>query len=128
MGVLRWKPGETSDLSTRTNGYVLARLTRYRPVGFRHSTRPGLTSSERSSPRRSSTKLMTKAKEFASAAASSTLESAASSHGLTVTSSDVFTRGGFVAGLGRLNEAIGAAFSLPVGAVSSPVKTATRSR
>ena len=35
----------------------------------------------------------------------------------------MFTRGGFVAGLGRLNEAIGAAFSLPVGAVSSPVKT-----
>ena len=34
-----------------------------------------------------------------------------------------FTRGGFVAGLGRLNEAIGAAFSLPVGAVSNPIRT-----
>jgi peptidyl-prolyl cis-trans isomerase D len=43
--------------------------------------------------------------------------------GLTVTQSEMFTRPQFVAGLGRFNAAVGAAFSLPVGAVSSAIVT-----
>ena len=35
----------------------------------------------------------------------------------------MFTRVSMVPGLGRLNEAVGAAFGLPVGATSAPVKT-----
>jgi parvulin-like peptidyl-prolyl isomerase len=117
------KVGETSDLFDSDNGYVLARLDSLHAGGLpplpqaRDEIKRTLVAEKKLD------KLMTKAKEFATAAATSTLESAASSHGLTVTTSEAFTRGGFVAGLGRLNEAIGAAFSLPVGTVSSPVKT-----
>jgi peptidyl-prolyl cis-trans isomerase D len=68
-------------------------------------------------------RLEAQAKEFATAAASSTIETAAQSKNVVVTTSEPFTRGGFVPGLGRLNEAIGAAFSLPIGAVSSPIRT-----
>jgi peptidyl-prolyl cis-trans isomerase D len=68
-------------------------------------------------------KLVVQAKDFATAAASSTLEAAAQQRNLKVTTSDPFTRGGFVPGMGRLNEAVGAAFSLPIGTVSSPIRT-----
>jgi len=117
------KPGETSDLFDSDNGYVLARLDSVQAGGL-----PPLSQARDEIKRtlvaeKKLDKLMTKAKEFAAAAAASTLEAAASSRSLTVTTSDAFTRGGFVAGLGRLNEAIGAAFSLPVGVVSNPVRT-----
>ena len=117
------KPGETSDLFDSDAGYVLARLDSVQAGGL-----PPLSQARDDIKRtliaeKKLDRLTTKAKEFATAAATSTLEAAASSRGLTVTSSDVFTRGGFVAGLGRLNEAIGSSFSLPVGAVSSPVRT-----
>jgi len=68
-------------------------------------------------------RLVAQAKEFATAASASTLEAAATQKNLKVTSSDAFTRGGFVPGMGRLNEAIGAAFSLPIGVVSNPIRT-----
>ena len=42
---------------------------------------------------------------------------------LTVTKSNMFGRATFVPGLGRLNNAIGAAFALPVGAISEPIAT-----
>jgi peptidyl-prolyl cis-trans isomerase D len=35
----------------------------------------------------------------------------------------MFTRGSFVPGIGQANEAIGAAFGLPAGTVSAPVRT-----
>jgi peptidyl-prolyl cis-trans isomerase D len=52
-----------------------------------------------------------------------TLEQAAEENGLTVEKTGMFSRVSFVPGLGRLNEAVGAAFGLPVGATSAPVKT-----
>ncbi len=55
--------------------------------------------------------------------AGKTLEQAAQEHGATVEKTGMFTRVGLVPGLGRLNEAVGAAFGLPVGATSGPVKT-----
>jgi peptidyl-prolyl cis-trans isomerase D len=117
------KAGETSDLFDSDNGYVLARLDSVQSGGL-----PSLAQARDDIKRtlvaeKKLDKLTTKAKEFAKVAATSTLESAAASQGLKVTTSEAFTRGGFVAGLGRLNEAVGAAFSLPVGAVSNPVKT-----
>lgn len=67
--------------------------------------------------------LVTDARTFATAAASSSLEQAASSKNLQVSQTDLFTRTAPAQGLGRLNEAIGAAFALPVGAVGAPVRT-----
>jgi hypothetical protein len=67
--------------------------------------------------------LLPQAKQLAAAAAAASLESAAQSRGLTVEKSPVFTRVTPVPGMGSLNEAIGAAFTLPVGAVSAPIAT-----
>jgi peptidyl-prolyl cis-trans isomerase D len=55
--------------------------------------------------------------------AGKTLEQAAQENGATAEKTGMFTRVGLVPGLGRLNEAVGAAFGLPVGATSGPVKT-----
>ena len=117
------QPGSTSELYDSDNGYVLARLDSITTGGA-----PTLAQAHDEIKRTLMTekkidRLMTTAKDFATAAASSSLESAAQARNLTVTTSDPFTRGGFVAGMGRLNEAIGAAFSLPIGAVSAPVRT-----
>jgi peptidyl-prolyl cis-trans isomerase D len=55
--------------------------------------------------------------------AGKTLEQAAQENGLSVERTGTFTRVGLVPGLGRLSEAVGAPFGLPVGATSAPVKT-----
>jgi peptidyl-prolyl cis-trans isomerase D len=52
-----------------------------------------------------------------------TLEQAAQENGATVEKTGLFTRVSLVPGIGRLNEAVGAAFGLPVGATSQPIKT-----
>jgi peptidyl-prolyl cis-trans isomerase D len=51
------------------------------------------------------------------------LEQAAQENNATVEKTGMFTRVSLVPGVGRLNEAVGAAFGLPVGATSGPVKT-----
>jgi peptidyl-prolyl cis-trans isomerase D len=117
------KPGSTSDLFDSETGYVLARLDSVTPGG-----QPTLDAARDEIKRtlmrdKKLDKLVVQAKDFATAAASSTLEAAAQQRNLKVTTSDPFTRGGFVPGMGRLNEAVGAAFSLPIGTVSSPIRT-----
>ena len=59
---------------------------------------------------------------FAQNAARTSLEQAAQAAGHTVERSGWFTRIEPVDGLGRVNEAIGAAFKLPVGVVSGPIR------
>jgi len=117
------KPGSTSELYDSDNGYVLARLDSITQggeqtlEGARDEIKRTLTTEKKLD------RLVAQAKEFSTAAAASTLEAAAQQKSLKVTTSDAFTRGGFVPGMGRLNEAIGASFSLPIGVVSSPVRT-----
>ena len=41
---------------------------------------------------------------------------------MSVVQSPLFTRVGGAEGIGRLNQAIGAAFSLPIGSVSQPIR------
>ena len=117
------KPGATSELFDSDGGYVLAKLDTIAPGG-----EPSLDAARDEIKRRlivgkKLDRLEVQAKTLVTAAASSTLEAAAQQQNLKVTSSDVFTRIGFVPGIGRLNEAVGAAFSLPIGAVSNPVRT-----
>jgi len=117
------KPGATSELFDSDAGYVLAKLDSVTPGGL-----PSLEAAREDIKRTLTTekkldRLVAQAKEFATAASASTLEAAATQKNLKVTSSDAFTRGGFVPGMGRLNEAIGAAFSLPIGVVSNPIRT-----
>jgi hypothetical protein len=65
------------------------------------------------------------ARRVAAQAAAASLEQAAKSANLPVVTSPVFTPTSYVPDLGRMNEVIGAAFALPVGAVSDPIETPT---
>ena len=116
------KPGETSDLFDAEDGYYLARLDSI--------SQGGVPSLEQATPEIRATlsiqkkldKLMPRAQQFASQAAKTSLEDAAKGAGMTVVQSKPFTRVGGAEGIGRLNQAIGAAFSLPIGAVSKPIR------
>lgn len=115
--------GETSELFDDDNGYYLARLDSITQGGepnvdaAKDEVRAQLAMTKALDAQ------MPKAQQLATAAAASSLESAAAAQKLEVQHSGMFTRGSFVPGLGQFNEAVGAAFGLPVGAVSAPVKT-----
>ena len=114
--------GETSELFDAEDGYYLGRLDSL--------TAGGIPSLEEATPeirsilaiQKKLDKLMPRAEQFAAAAARTSLEDAAQAAGLRVIQSQPFTRVGGAEGIGRLNQAIGAAFSLPIGAVSKPIR------
>jgi peptidyl-prolyl cis-trans isomerase D len=116
------KPGETSELFDAEDGYYLGRLDSL--------TKGGIPSLEQATAQiravlaiqKKLDKLMPRAQQFATAAAKTSLEEAAKATGLEIRKSDRFTRIGGAAGIGRLNQAIGAAFSLPIGSVSAPIR------
>jgi peptidyl-prolyl cis-trans isomerase D len=117
------KPGETSDLFDADDGYYLGRLDKL--------TQGGIPTLEQATPeirdilarQKKLDKLMPRATLFAKEAAATSLEQAAQKEGLPIVKSPPFTRVGGASGLGRLNEAIGAAFSLPIGVVSTAIRT-----
>lgn len=117
------KVGETSDLFDSEEGYYVARLDSLQPGGIPSFENAKAEIRRRLISRHKAESLLPKAEALAKAAASSTLESAASAAGMAPTKTDMFTRPQFVAGLGRFNAAVGAAFSLPIGQVSAPIVT-----
>lgn len=116
------KVGETSELFDAEDGFYLGRLDSL--------TKGGIPSLEAATPeiravlaiQKKLDKLMPRAQQFASQAARTSLEAAASGAGMTVLKSEPFTRVGGATGIGRLNQAVGAAFSLPLGKVSAPIR------
>jgi parvulin-like peptidyl-prolyl isomerase len=127
-GVSAWafggvRPGETSDLFDTDEAYFLARLDSIVEGGqapfeeVQHDIRGLLM-------RRKKVELMaTQARAFSERAKAASLETAGKERDYTITKSNMFARATFVPGLGRLNPAIGAAFSLPIGAISEPIAT-----
>lgn len=117
------KVGETSELFDSDEGYYVASLDSLFAGGIPSFEQAKDDIRRQLIGRKKAESLVPKAESLSKAAASSTLESAATAAGLTVTKTEVFTRPQFVAGLGRFNAAVGAAFTLPVGAVSAPLVT-----
>ena len=117
------QPGESSDLITGDEGYFIARLDTLvlggeQPLeAVRDDIRATLAREKKVE------RLMPVATQLAQQAATSTLESAAQARGYVVNATPAFARVGGVPGLGVANQAIGAAFGLPVGAVSGAVPT-----
>jgi peptidyl-prolyl cis-trans isomerase D len=116
--------GEISDLYDADDVYVVARLDSMVAGGIpkfedvRDDIRRILIG------RKKAESLISRANAvFADAKGPAGLEGAAKAKDVAVATSEMFTRPQFVPGLGRLNEAIGAAFTLPVGTVSSPIVT-----
>ncbi len=108
--------GDVSDLLDDDNGYYLIRLDSLTPGGPQplEVVREDIVNALKE--RKSVEALMAQAEAFLADARATSLEAAAQKAGLTVEKAGPFNRLGFVEGLGFYNEAIGAAFGLPVGA------------
>jgi len=127
-GVSAWafsgvRRGESSDLFDTDEGYFLARLDSLFEAGkapFEDAREEIRVLLQR---RRKSELMAAQARTFAERAKASSLETAAQERDLTVTHSNAFSRSTLVPGLGRLNAAVGAAFALPIGAISEPIAT-----
>ena len=116
-------PGETSDLYDADDGYYLGRLDALTPGGI--ATLEQATPDIRAilAKQKKLENLMPRARAIAADAAKTSLEQAGQKAGIPAAQSPRFTRVGGAEGMGRLNEAVGAAFSLPLMTVSAPIKT-----
>jgi peptidyl-prolyl cis-trans isomerase D len=117
------KKGEISDLFDADDGYYLARLDSIAPGGEPKFETARADVIARLTYARALDKLVPEAQQLAQAAAQSSLEAGARERQLQVAQTGMFTRGSNVPGLGQLTRATGAAFGLPVGAISAPVRT-----
>jgi peptidyl-prolyl cis-trans isomerase D len=127
-GVSAWamsepRKGEISDLLDWEEGYAIARLDSLVEGGtpplaaIKDDVRRLLVRQKKLD------RLVVMVTPFAQEAARTSLQAAARAHGKEVQQSDWFTRAEPAGELGRLNEAIGAAFSLPLRTVSAPIRT-----
>jgi len=115
--------GEISDLYDSEDVYVIARLDSLYEGGIPSFEDAKQDIRQVLIGRKKAESLVPKAATLASAAATSSLEQAAAAQGLEVGKTELFTRPQFVAGLGRFNAAVGAAFTLPVGSIGQPIVT-----
>lgn len=117
------RQGETSELFDAEDGYYLGRLDSLRrgAIPALEQVKPEIR--DLLARQKKLDKAMPRARALSLAAANSSLEDAAKKDGLQVVKSPSFTRVGGAEGIGRLNEAIGAAFSLPLHVVSAPIRT-----
>jgi peptidyl-prolyl cis-trans isomerase D len=116
--------GETSELFDDENGYYIARLDTLDQGSGEDPDFESVKSEVRArvAVQKQLDGAMTAAKALADAATPS-LEAAAQAKGLKVEATQPFARSSFVPGIGQVNEAIGAAFGLPIGVVSAPIRT-----
>ncbi len=117
------KVGETSDLFDDENAYYLARLDSLQLGGVQPLERVKDEIRAKLGRQKAIRTLDTRALAFADAAKRRGMAAAATEAGLALNAGRPFTRLTAVAGLGRANEAIGAAFTLPIGQVSAPIET-----
>jgi peptidyl-prolyl cis-trans isomerase D len=118
------RPGETSELFDAPDAYYLARVDSLQEGGPQQLDAVREEITRRLRRTKLIEKLLPVAQGLATAARTSTLENAAAAQRQTVEKSQPFTRIDLVPGLGQFTEAIGAAFTVPVGQVSPPVRTA----
>ncbi|MDQ3517617.1 MAG: peptidyl-prolyl cis-trans isomerase [Gemmatimonadota bacterium] len=118
------KKGESSELIEADDAYFLARIDSLVEGGEPSVDNLREEISRTLMRQKKVDALLPRAERIATAVAGGkTLEEAARTSDVQVQQAEAFTRTSAVPGLGRLSEAIGAAFGLPVGAVSAPVKT-----
>ena len=116
------RPGETSELFDDENGYWLARLDSIAPGGeprFENVQREVRAAVARE---KALDRLMPVAQQFAQTAATNGLEAAAKAANVAVAQTPPFARVEMVPGFGQYSRVTGAAFGLPVGAISAPIR------
>lgn len=115
------KAGEISDLFDSDDGYFLARLESVQPGGKTFDAVKGDVRA-RLAADRAVERAVPQANDLATAARASSLEAAAAARKLTVQKTGMVNRGAAASTLGSVGEALGAAFALPVNAVSVPIR------
>lgn len=115
------KPGETSELFDAEDGYYLARLDSIEPAGTRSLNQAKGEIRARLMREKKVVQLGPQARNFAKLAAAGTLEAASGLTKIPLAKTGMFTRVTGDSALAQFPEAIGAAFALPVGAVSEPI-------
>jgi peptidyl-prolyl cis-trans isomerase D len=115
------KPGEISDLFDAEDGYYLAQLDSITPGGKTFEAVKGDVRA-RLARDRAVERVIPQANTLSTAARSSSLEAAAAAQKLTVQKTGLVNRAGAASAFGSVGEALGAAFALPVGAVSVPIR------
>jgi peptidyl-prolyl cis-trans isomerase D len=114
--------GETSELFDAPDAYYLARVDSLFRGGQQDLKDAKAEIQRRLVREKRIEQLRPIAQEVLHTARSSTLEAAATARRLPVEKTGAFARGDAVPGLGQFNEAIGAAFTVPVGSVGGPVR------
>ena len=107
--------GEISDLLDDVNGYYVVRLDSLTPGGEQPFDVVKGDIVNALKERKAVAALMPQGEAVLADAKAVSLDAAATKAGVTVEKAGPFTRVGFVPGLGFSNEAIGAAFGLPIG-------------
>ena len=113
--------GETSDLLDAPDAYYLVRLDSLTPGGQQSLDEVKDDIRRRLAADKRVEKLVPMAQALATSAQSSSLEAAAAQAKVSVEKSQPFSRVDLVPGLGQFTQAIGAAFTVPVGKVGPPV-------
>ena len=116
------RQGEVSELFDDDEGFWLARLDSIIQGGEPNVARVAGEIRQRLAREKAIDELLPVAELVAQGAAASGLESAAEAGNLSVTKTPPFTRTSFVPGLGQFSRAMGAAFGLPVAAISAPIR------
>ncbi len=119
------KPGESSELYEGNDGFYMARLDSLAPGGLPPFAAAEPTLRKLVAQEKALDVLMKPAGDLSKKASATSLEAAAKAAKLTVVSSPTFTPTSYVPDIGRMNEVIGAAFGLPVGSVSDPIKASS---
>jgi len=114
--------GDISELFDDEGGYWMARLDSVSPGGEPSVNRVASEIRQHLAMAKAIDKLMPVAEQFARTAAATSLETAARDAGLTPVKTPTFTRLGFLPGMPQFSSPMGAAFGLPAGAVSAPIR------
>ena len=116
-------PGDVSELFDSPEGYYLVRLDSLTEGGQSRLETVSAEIRGYLARQKKLDRLAQQAAQLASRAKASSLEAAAQAAGQQVQKTATFTRVNAVPLLGQFNQAIGAAFALPVGVVGAPVRT-----
>jgi peptidyl-prolyl cis-trans isomerase D len=116
------RTGDISELFDDENGYWIARIDSIAHGGEPRFERGAQEARVAVARQKALDQLAPAAEQFARSAAGSGIDAAARAANLPLARPPAFTRVDSVAGLGRFNKPIGAAFGLAAGAVSAPVR------
>lgn len=116
--------GESSEMFDDPTGYYVTRLDTLHAEGIATYEEVGAEIKEKLARDKVIDEFMTMGRNITESAGSIGFEGSLQRRALQLEKSSMFARTMQTEGLGGFNEAIGAAFALPIGAVSQPIRTA----